>query len=83
MRKIMLIVLTIIVVIGLGLAVYIYVLPKLNSENRQIDRWISTNSLNSYGDPANTAYSNGKPCSTTLDCYDYIKKMNPDKPWGK
>lgn len=83
MRKILLIILLVIVLVALGLVGYFYVAPWLNSENRQIDAWISVNSLNEYGDPQNTAYSNGVPCNTTLECYDYIKKMHPDKPWEK
>ncbi len=83
MRKTLVTILIIVGVIFIGFLTYIYLSPKLSTENRAIDAWISANNLNSYGDPANTAYSNGKPCSTTLDCYDYIKKMNPDKPWEK
>ena len=83
MRKILIIILIILGLAVVGLLGYSYLLPKLNSENRQIGAWISTNHLNKYGDPANTAYSNGKPCNNTLACYDYIKKMHPDKPWEK
>jgi hypothetical protein len=83
MRKVLWIIVIILAVVVIGLLVYSDVVPKLNSENRQIDRWISTKNLNKYGDPANTAYSNGKPCDTTSACYDYIKKMHPDKPWEK
>lgn len=83
MRKVLLIILLVIVLVGLGLVGYFYVAPWLNSENRRIDRWISANNLNEYGDPQNTAYSNDAPCDTALACYDYIKKMHPDKPWDK
>ena len=83
MRKVLWVIVIILAVVVIGLLVYTYVVPKFNSENRQIGAWISTNNLNKYGDPANTAYSNGKPCNNTLACYDYIKKMHPDKPWSK
>jgi len=83
MRKILIIVLILLAIGAIGLAVYLYVVPKFSQENRQIDTWISENNLNHYGDLENTVYSNEKPCSTTLSCYDYIKKMNPDKPWEK
>lgn len=83
MRKVLWVIVIILAVVVIGLLVYTYVVPKFNSENRQIDHWISVNNLNKYGDAANTAYSNGKPCQNTLDCYDYIKKMHSDKPWGK
>ncbi len=83
MRKVLIIILVILILGALGVAGYLYLGPKFNTENRQIDTWISVNNLNKYGDPENTAYSNGKPCDTTLTCYDYIKKMHPDKPWRK
>jgi len=83
MRKVLSIILGILIIVGIGLGIYLYVAPKLGKENRQIDDWIVTNNLNQYGDPANTAYSNVRPCKNALDCYDYIKKMHPDKPWTK
>ena len=83
MRKVLIIILIIVACGAIGLGIYQFVGPKLNAENRQISAWISANNLNQYGDPANTAYSNGKPCNTTRDCNDYIKKMHPDKPWEK
>lgn len=83
MRKTLLIILGVLIVLALGVGFYMYIGPKLNKENRQIDTWISANNLNQYGDESNTAYSAGKPCKTTLACYDYIKKMHPDKPWEK
>jgi Tfp pilus assembly protein PilV len=83
MRKVFIIIAIVLVAVVLGLIGYLYLAPKFNAENRQIDSWISANNLNKYGDPENTAYSAGKPCDTTLSCYDYIKKMHPDKPWEK
>ncbi len=83
MRKTLWIILIILGLVVVGLLGYSYLLPKFNKENRQIDVWISKNDLNKYGDAANTSYSNGKPCNTTLACFDYIKKMHPDKPWEK
>ena len=83
MRKVLIIIGICLAIIVLGMAVYFYIIPKFNGENRQIDQWISANNLNSYGDPANTAYSAGAPCDSTLACYDYIKKTHPDKPWEK
>jgi len=83
MRKTLWVILIVLVVVVIGILGYTYLLPKFNKENRQIDTWISANSLNKYGDLKNTAYSNGKPCDTALACYDYIKKMHPDKPWEK
>lgn len=83
MRKVLIIIGICLAVVALGLAVYLYIIPSLSLQNRQINTWIKDNNLNKYGDLKNTAYSNGKPCDTTLSCYDYIKKMHPDKPWGK
>ena len=83
MRKTLWIILIILAVVVLGLVGYFYLAPKMSGENRQIDAWIVTNNLNKYGDLENTAYSNGEPCDTALACYDYIKKMHPDKPWEK
>jgi len=83
MRKTLWVILIVLAVVVIGLVGYTYLLPKLNKENRQIDIWISKSNLNKYGDMKNTVYSNGKPCDTTLSCYDYIKKMHPDKPWEK
>jgi len=83
MRKTLMIIGLVLGIVALGLAFYLYLVPKFKAENRQIDSWISANHLNKYGDPQNTAYSNGQPCKTTRDCYDYIKKMHPDKPWEK
>lgn len=83
MRKILFTILIILGIAALGWGTYNFLGPKLNKENRQIEAWISANNLNQYGDPQNTVYSNDKPCNTTLACYDYIKKMHPDKPWGK
>lgn len=83
MRKVLVIILIVFGIVAVGLVAYFYLVPKLSSENHAINAWISANNLNKYGDPANTAYSAGKPCETTLACYDYIKKMHPDKPWEK
>lgn len=83
MKKALLVILGIVVLAFLGLGGYLFVAPGLNKENRQIDQWIAANNLNQYGDPQNTAYSNKKPCSTTIACYDFVKKMHPDKPWIK
>lgn len=83
MRKSLNILIVILIIVLLGLTLYFYILPKFGSENRRIDSWIKANHLNKYGDPKNTAYSNGKPCDNTLDCYNYIKKTYPDKPWEK
>lgn len=88
MRKVLFI---IFIVVALGAAIfagYKFLGEKFNPENRRIEAWISTNNLNQYGDPENTAYSGGTPLfnETTgqrIDRYDYIKKMHPDKPWEK
>lgn len=83
MRKVLIIIGICVAIIVMVLVIYLYLIPRINPENRQINAWISTNNLNKYGDGQNTAYSNGVPCDTTLACYDYIKKMHPDKPWEK
>lgn len=83
MRKVLIIILIAVALIGIIVFGYFYAFPNLSSENRAINSWIKENNLNQYGDASNTVYSNGKPCSTTLTCFDYIKKMHPEKPWSK
>ncbi len=81
MRKVLLIILGVIVLGVIVVGAWLYVIPNLSKENRQIKSWISENNFNDYGDPLNTVYSNGKPCDNTLDCFQYIKAKNPEKPW--
>lgn len=83
MRKVLIVVLILVVLVGIGFFAYQYVVPSFNAENRSINSWIKENNLNEFGDAQNTAYSNKKPCDSNLDCFDYIKKMHPDKPWEK
>ena len=83
MRKVLIIVMIILALGVVGVLTKIYVLPKFNKENRQIDTWLETNNLNKYGDPQNTAYSNGSPVCSTCDRYEYIKNTYSDKPWEK
>lgn len=83
MRKFLVTIAIVLGAVVLGLAIYIYVIPQLNAENRQINAWISANHLNKYGDPTNTAYSNGKPICSACSRYNYIKEKFPDKPWTK
>ena len=85
MRKFLLVFLVLVILGVIGLGGYIYLGPKFNSENRQIDKWISENNLNKYGDSQSTGYSNGNPVDSILpsDRYEYIKKTHTDKPWAK
>lgn len=57
------------------------------AEEAAIDRWINDESLNIYGDPAQTVYTGGTPLSDSatgrrIGRYDYIKQKHPDKPWN-
>ena len=83
MKKVLGLIVVILIVAILGYLAYLFILPQFNKENRRINNWISQNNLNKYGDASNTAYSSGAPCANTLECFDYIKKMHPDKPWEK
>ena len=58
-----------------------------NTENIRIDKWIVTNGLNKYGDPADTLYTGGTPLfnehtGEQIDRYEYIKRQHPDEPWN-
>lgn len=57
-------------------------------EHVLIDKWISDNGLNEFGDQNGTMYTGGTPlfdATTGLasDKYLYIEKNHPDRPWAK
>jgi len=58
------------------------------SEKAKIEKWITDNQLNQYGEDPYILYAGGTPLldeatGETMDRYDYIIKNNPDKPWEK
>jgi hypothetical protein len=56
----------------------------LKKENRLIDRWISVENKNKFGDPLNTKYKKTSPLfHRRFDRYDYIREQFPKKPWMK
>jgi hypothetical protein len=60
----------------------------ISSEERsKIEKWITDNGLNQYGDPSGTVYSGGNPLfnektSQTMDRFDYILLKHSDRPWN-
>src|SRR5690606_13424168 len=59
-----------------------------DEEKQQIERWITDNGLNFYGDPENTIYTGGTPLfdeatGKTLDRFEYIINRHPDTPWRR
>jgi len=58
-----------------------------SEERSKIEKWISDNGLNQYGDPSGTVYSGGNPLfnektSQTMDRFDYVILKHPDRPWN-
>ena len=57
-----------------------------DGEKNEIDRWISANGLNKYGDQVGRMYLGGTPLfdeatGTSKDRYEYIVEKHPEKPW--
>ena len=60
---------------------------KLISEKAKIEKWITDNGLNEFGDPADTLYAGGTPLfdesnGKWINRYDYIRQNHNDKPWN-
>ena len=58
------------------------------NERTKIEKWITDNKLNEYGEDPYTLYAGGTPLfdeatGKTIDRYKYIIKHHPDKPWNK
>ncbi len=59
-----------------------------DTEKAKIEAWIMENDLNQYGDPKDIMYMGGTPLfdettGRSIDRYEYILKMHPDRPWLK
>lgn len=57
-------------------------------ERVRIERWITDNGLNQYGDPADTLYAGGSPLfdeatGKSITRWEYIFEKHPDRPWRK
>lgn len=57
-------------------------------EEARIEKWITDNLLNQYGEPADTLYAGGTPLfdpatGETMDRHDYIRQNHPERPWNK
>jgi hypothetical protein len=58
-------------------------MPVDDTTRKRIDRWISDNKLNPYGDPKSTVYTGGTPLfdertGRARDRYDYILDRHPE-----
>ncbi len=54
-----------------------------NETRQRIDRWISDNKRNPYGDPSGTMYTGGTPLfdertGKSKDKYEYILERHPE-----
>src|SRR3989338_4334362 len=57
-------------------------------ERLQIEKWITKNRFNEYGDRADTLYPGSSPLmdestGRAMTRYEYLLKMHPDRSWKK